>query len=159
MNWRDINRRYEAGVWAVPLVLFPSFLLSAAFGQPSCIEPIIEIVYAYTPVSFANVLLNLFGPFARPLALVGAIALIMPLGGLLGIGAPPLFDPKLHFREGLRWVSVTAAAIGFGIYLGSAAATSVSDVAAVLAGYFFHQCCSGHAPGAVLKPESQVVGK
>ncbi|MDQ6644650.1 MAG: molybdopterin-dependent oxidoreductase [Chloroflexota bacterium] len=137
MNWRDINRRYEAGVWAVPLALFPAFLLSAAFGQPSCIEPIIEIVYAYTPVSFANVVLNLFGPFARPLALVGAIALIMPLGGLLGIGAPPLSDPKLHFREGLRWVSVTAAAIGFGIWLGSAATTSVSAMTAVLAGILF----------------------
>jgi len=41
MNWRGINRRYEAGVWAVPLALFPSFLVSAAFGRPSCIEPII----------------------------------------------------------------------------------------------------------------------
>src|SRR5436305_14932711 len=98
MNWRNINRCYEAGVWAVPLALFPSFLLSAAFGQPSCIEPIIEIVYAYTPVSFANVVLNLFGSFARPLALVGAIALIMPVGGLLGICAPPLSDTKLHCR-------------------------------------------------------------
>jgi DMSO/TMAO reductase YedYZ molybdopterin-dependent catalytic subunit len=137
MNWPDINRRYEAGVWAVPLALFPAFLLSAAFGQPSCMEPMIEIIYAYTPVPFANMVLNLFGPFARPLALVGAIALIMPLAGLVGILAPPLFDSKPQFRKRLRWVSVAATAVGAGIWLGSAAMTPISAIAAVLAGVLF----------------------
>lgn len=137
MNWPDMNRRYEAGVWAVPLALFPAFLLSATFGQPSCIEPVIEIIYAYTPVPFANMMLNLFGPFARPLALVGAIALIMPLAGLVGILAPPLCDPKQHFRKRLRWIAVTATAVGAGIWLGSAAMTPISAIAAVLAGVLF----------------------
>lgn len=62
MDWKDIGRRYEAGVWAVPLALFPSFLLSALFGQPSSMEPIVEVVIAYTPISFANIVLNLLGP-------------------------------------------------------------------------------------------------
>ncbi len=44
MNWPEVNRRYGTGVWAVTLALFPSFVLSALFGQPSCIEPLIEFV-------------------------------------------------------------------------------------------------------------------
>ncbi len=137
MNWRGMNRRDETGVWAVPLALFPSFLLSAAFGQPSCIEPIIEIIIAYTPVSLADMVLNLLGPLARPLALVGAIAIIMPFGGLLSILAPPLSEPKPGWRARLRWLSVTAIAVAAGIWLGSAATTLISALAAVLAGTLF----------------------
>src|SRR2546425_1457232 len=137
MNWRGINRRYEAGVWAVPLALFPSFLVSAAFGQPSCIEPIMEIVIAYTPVSLADMVLNLLGPLARPLALVGAIALLMPCGGLLSILAPSLSQPKPGWRARLRWLSVTAIAVAAGIWLGSAATSLISTLAAVLAGVLF----------------------
>ena len=137
MNWHDVSRRYEAGVWAVPLALFPAFILSAAFGQPSCIELVVEFVIAYTPISLADSILRVTGPLARPLALLGAIALIMPLGGLLGIIAPPLSYPKPGFQQRIRWCSVMLAAFGAGIWLGSAAGTLVSALASVVAGVCF----------------------
>ena len=137
MKKRDSSQRYEAGVWAVPLALFPAFLLSAAFGQPSCIEPVIELIISYTPVALADVILQLTGPLARPLALVGAIALLMPLGGLLGMVAPPIGEPKPALRQHLRWLSVILAALGAGVWLGSVAATPLSAVAAILFGVLF----------------------
>lgn len=137
MNWRDVNRRYEAGVWAVPLALFPAFLLSAAFGQPSCIEPVIEIVIAYTPVSVADMVLNLLGSLARPLALIGAIAIIMIFGGLLGILAPSLSEPKPAWSQRLHWFLLTAVAVAAGICLSSAATTGIGALTAMLAGMLF----------------------
>ena len=137
MNKRDISRRYEAGVWAVPLALLPAFLLSAVFGQPSCIEPVIEFVISYTPVSLADVILSLTGPLARPLALVGAVALLMPLGGLVGMLAPPPFDPKQPFRQRVRWFTVFLIMFAAGIWLGSVAETPISALTAVLAGILF----------------------
>jgi DMSO/TMAO reductase YedYZ molybdopterin-dependent catalytic subunit len=138
VNWRDINRRYEAGVWAVPLALFPAFFCSAAFGQPSCIEPVVELIFAYTPVSFANVALNVLGSFARPLALIGAIALTLPLGGLLGMLAPAYFDPKPTRRQTqIRWATLTLAAIGASLWLGSAAPTPITAITAIIPGLLF----------------------
>ncbi len=137
MNWRDVNKRYEAGVWAVPLALFPSFLLSAAFGQPSCIEPVIELVISYTPVALADIILKLTGPLARPLAIIGAIALLMPLGGLLGMVAPALFSLKPTVSQYLRWLSITLTSLGAGIWLGSMAETPLSVVASIIAGALF----------------------
>ena len=138
MNWREINRRYEAGVWAVPLALLPAFLLSALFGQPSAIEPVVELFFVYTPLSLANLALNLLGPAARPLAIVGAIALMMMLGGLLAIAAPAIYEPKpFLLTNRLRWLSVTAAALGGGIVLAKAAATPISALAALLTSLLF----------------------
>ena len=138
MNWREINRRYEAGVWAVPLALLPAFLLSALFGQPSAIEPVVELFFVYTPLSLANLALNLLGPAARPLAIVGAIALMMMLGGLLAIAAPAIYEPKpFLLTNRLRWISVTATALGGGVVLAKAAATPISALAALLTSLFF----------------------
>jgi DMSO/TMAO reductase YedYZ molybdopterin-dependent catalytic subunit len=138
MNWREIKRRYDAGVWAVPLVLFPAFMLSALFGQPSALEPVVELFFVYTPLSLANLLLNLLGPVARPLALLGAIALLMLLGGLLGIATPPTLEQKPSLvTNRIRWLSVTAAALGGGVVLAKAAATPISALAAVLASLLF----------------------
>jgi DMSO/TMAO reductase YedYZ molybdopterin-dependent catalytic subunit len=138
MNWREINRRYEAGVWAVPLALLPAFLLSALFGQPSAIEPVVELLFVYTPISLSNLALNLLGPVARPLAIVGAIALMMLLGGLLAIAAPATDEPKpFLLTNRLRWLSVTAAALGGGIILAKAAATPIGALAALLTSLLF----------------------
>jgi DMSO/TMAO reductase YedYZ molybdopterin-dependent catalytic subunit len=138
MNWREINRRYEAGVWAVPLALFPGFVASALFGQPSAIEPVVELLFASTPISLANLVLNLLGPAARPLAIVGAIALLMLLGGLLAIAAPATYEPKpFLLTNRLRWLSVTAAAFGGGVVLAKAAATPISALAALLTSMLF----------------------
>ncbi len=137
MNWRCVSRRYEAGVWAIPLALIPSFLFSALFGQPSCTEPLIEFIIVHTPLAVANVLLNALGPAARPLALVGSIALLLPIGGLLGILAPSIDAPKPDPVHRVRWFAVAAFAIGAGIFLGSAAIATISTLSAVLAGMLF----------------------
>ncbi len=138
MNRQDAYRRYEAGVWAVPLALLPSFFFSAAFGQPSCVEPMIEVVIAHTPLGFAHFVLNTLGPLARPLALVGAVAIIMTLVGLFSILAPPIVDPKPSMlTRQLRWFSLTAGVIGAGIFLGHAASTPISAFSAIFAGVLF----------------------
>ncbi|HEY6407616.1 MAG TPA: molybdopterin-dependent oxidoreductase, partial [Ktedonobacteraceae bacterium] len=82
--------------------------------------------------------LNLLGPVARPLAIVGAIALMMMLGGLLAIAAPATYEPKpFLLTNRLRWLSVTAAAFGGGVVLAKAAATPISALAALLTSLLF----------------------
>lgn len=138
MNWSDAYRRYEAGVWATPLALLPSFLLSAIVGQPSCLEPLIELVIAHTPLSFAHFVLNILGPLARPLALVGAVALTMLLGGLLGVMSPPITAARSHtMSSSLRWLLVMMGVLGGGFWLAAAATTSMSAFAAIVAGCMF----------------------
>lgn len=138
MNWQDIYRRYEAGVWAVPLALLPSFLITAALGQPSCLEPLIELVITHTPLTVAHFILNLLGPFARPLALVGSVALIMPLFGLLSVVAPPILAVRPYpLLSKFRWLVLITGAIGSGLYLALVAEAQVSAFAAILAGVLF----------------------
>jgi DMSO/TMAO reductase YedYZ molybdopterin-dependent catalytic subunit len=138
MNWQATKRRYQAGLWAIPLALFPAFVFSALFGQPSAIEPLVELFFAYTPLPLANLLLNLLGPVARTLALLGAIALLMLAGGLLGLVAPSTFEQKAFARTNrFRWLSVTVATLGGGIVLAKAAGTPISSLAAVLASLLF----------------------
>src|SRR5579872_3051531 len=138
MNWQDIKRRYIVGAWAIPLALFPAFALSALFGQPSAIEPVVELFFVYTPLPLANLVLNVLGPVARPLALLGAIALLMLAGGLLGVAAPSTREQKsFPGTNRIRWLSVTAAALGGSIVLAKAADAPISALAAVLAGLLF----------------------
>ena len=138
MDWQDIYRRYEAGVWAVPLALLPSFAVSAVFGQPSCLEPLVDLVIARTPLAFAHVVLSLLGPLARPLALVGSVALIMPLFGLLSVVAPPMFVSRpCSLLNTLRWFILMAVVVCAGACLALPAETRVSAFAAILAGVVF----------------------
>jgi len=138
MNWQALKRRYIAGTWALPLALFPAFVLSALSGQPSAIEPLVELFFIYTPLPLANLLLTVLGPVARPLAMLGAIALLMLVGGLLGIVASSPFEQKpFPGPTPLRWLFVTGATLGGGVALAKAASTPISALAAILAGLLF----------------------
>ncbi len=138
MNWQDVYRRYEAGVWAVPLALLPSFVMSAVFGQPSCLEPLIDLVIAHTPLVFAHVVLSLLGPLARPLALLGSVALVMPFFGLLSVVAPPVFASRPYPPlNTLRWFMLIAIVVFASLCLAFLAETQVSGCAAMLAGVVF----------------------
>lgn len=59
-------------------------MAGAILQAPTALEPVAQAVMQWTPVSVANVLLQLLGPSASPLALLGALALFMAAGGLLG---------------------------------------------------------------------------
>ncbi len=134
-NWKDMYWRYEAGVWAVPLALLPSFLFSALAGQPSCLEPIIEVIIAHTPLTLANWILAILGPFARPLALIGAVAFCMPLLGLASIFAPPIADLRPRRRGWyLRWFMVLLIVLTASGYLATSATSTVNALSTVLAG-------------------------
>ncbi len=136
VNWQDVYRRYEAGVWAVPLALLPSFLLTAVFGQPSSLEPLIELVIAYTPLALAHLVLNVLGPLARPLALVGAIAVSMVCVGILSIITPPVLAQPQHPRVALRavrWLLFALVIVGLGISLARFATNLLSAFSAVCA--------------------------
>src|SRR5690348_14781638 len=138
MNWQDAYRRYEAGVWAVPLALLSSFVVSAASGQPSCLEPLINLVIAHTPLVFAHVVLSLLGPLARPLALIGSVALIMPLCGLLSLIAPPMFASRPYSPlNTLRWFLLIAVIVCASVWLALSADTQGSAFTAILAGAVF----------------------
>ena len=138
--------RYEQGIWAALLALVPAFLLAALAGVPSPLEPIAELLIRYTPVSLANALLNVFGGYARTLALLGAAALAMPVGGLLALLAPArdprcerveMYPPhvlRLPSRELLRWVLTVTAALLTVLPLALLAAYPTEAVSALLAG-------------------------
>jgi DMSO/TMAO reductase YedYZ molybdopterin-dependent catalytic subunit len=68
---------------AVALALASTVLAAVTTGD-SVLEPVAQVVMQLTPVSIANVLIQRLGVAARPLALMGALATLMALGGLLG---------------------------------------------------------------------------
>lgn len=137
MESRELGKRYETGVWAVPLALFPAFVFSAAFGQPSCVEPLVELIFAYTPLSLAHLFLNILGPVARPTALFGAVGLTLPVGGLLGLCAPPLLLSISSRQHVIRWLVVSVGVLGVGLILAGRATTLISAVSALLASVLF----------------------
>ncbi|MBF6589876.1 MAG: molybdopterin-dependent oxidoreductase [Ktedonobacterales bacterium] len=138
------RRRYEAGVWSVPLALAPSFLLAALLGVPTPLEPLVEAVMQLTPVALANVVLEALGNFARTAALLGAIAICLPVGGLMALAAPdsPIDAPDGQQSDSLalrraRWATVAALALGVSVPLALGSAYAWEAVSALLAGALF----------------------
>lgn len=138
--------RYERGIWAALLALVPAFSLAAILGVPSPLEPITELLVRVTPVSVANVLLNALGDFAHTLALVGAVALMMPAGGIIGLLAPDTPPPheqvNIHRSSVPRmigcdwwsWALVAAVALLAMLPLALLAAYPAEAASALLAG-------------------------
>lgn len=106
-TWSGARWRYECGVWAVPLALVPGFLIAAARGVPTPLEPLSEAIMLLTPVNVATVLLSALGNLAPTAGLLGAIALCLPLGGLLGLVAPlppaTALHPSTRTQPGAHW--------------------------------------------------------
>ncbi len=132
-SWSDLRARYTAGVWAAPLALLPGFLFSAALGLPSPLEPLAQFIMRLTPIAAANALLAFFGPLARPLALLGALAICLPFAGCCGMLAPGS-APRWRCA---RWALSGALALsGAGVLaLGADAAAGIWP--ALLAGVCF----------------------
>ena len=134
--------RYQTGVWAVPLALAPGFALAGLLGVPTPLEPLTEGVMQLTPVGLANVLLGALGGFARTAALLGAIAITLPIGGLLGlcVSDPSEDGDKEPSRESPRWIAwAPTATLSLWLAIALAAATpySAERVAALVCGLAF----------------------
>jgi lycopene cyclase domain-containing protein len=75
---------YRRGMLAALAVALASTAAAAALTRDSLLEPVAQLVMQLTPVPIASVLIQHLGVTARPLALMGALAVLMALGGLLG---------------------------------------------------------------------------
>lgn len=84
-GWR---RRGEAGVWATLLALAPAFLLAAVLGVPSPLEPVTQLIVRLTPVAISTALIGALGGLTRTFALLGALALTLPIGIGLALLVP-----------------------------------------------------------------------
>ena len=80
--------RFGSGAWAALLALLAGFIVAALAQVPPPIEPLTEAIMQATPVTIANALLTTLGSLAQPLGLIGGVALILPLAGLLALAAP-----------------------------------------------------------------------
>ncbi len=129
----NARKRYEAGVWAIPLALAPGFLLSALFSVPPPLEPLTEFVMQATPISIANVLLAALGSFARAAALLGAIAICLPIGGSIALLAPGTRGKG----SALRWGATVTLALLVAVLLAWAAAYTAEAGGSILAGLLF----------------------
>lgn len=96
----SLRRRFEQGGQAVPLALAPAFLLAALASVPTPLEPLAEAIMQRTPVSLVAALLSLLGGLSRTFALLGAIAVTLPVGGLLALLA--LLAPPSPCATGSR---------------------------------------------------------
>lgn len=62
-----------------------STIMAAVLAVPSALEPLAQAVMQWTPIPVANVLMQRLGPAARPLALLGALGILLVVGGGLGV--------------------------------------------------------------------------
>ncbi|MGH2442502.1 MAG: molybdopterin-dependent oxidoreductase [Chloroflexota bacterium] len=85
---RIVARRFTSGALAIILALVCSSLVAVVLRAPSPLEPAAGSIMDHTPISIAIPLLLRLGQLSRPLALLGAIAVSMLAGGLLGILYP-----------------------------------------------------------------------
>lgn len=132
--------RYSTGVLAVPLALIPAFAYAAVSAVPPPLEPLAEAIMQRTPVNLANALLDALGPFARPAALLGAVAACLPVGGLIGVAAPDATHSSaeaMRLEHRLRWLAVAALALLAALPLAVAAAYPLEAAAALLAALLF----------------------
>ncbi|HEX8995819.1 MAG TPA: molybdopterin-dependent oxidoreductase [Ktedonobacterales bacterium] len=105
--------RFGAGAWAALLALGGGFALAALAQVPPPLEPLTEAIMQATPVTIANALLTTLGPLAPPLGLIGAVALCLPIAGLIALAAPAT-DARIGARTDARrrgwWARWTLAA-------------------------------------------------
>ena len=75
---------YRWGMLGAIGIALASTIFAAVTTGNSLLEPIAQLVMQLTPVSAANVLIQRLGVAARPLALMGALAVFMAAGGMVG---------------------------------------------------------------------------
>ncbi len=111
--------RFGSGAWAALLALLAGFIVAALTQVPPPVEPLTEAVMQATPVTIANALLTTLGPLAPPLGLIGGVALILPLAGLLALAAPEEIAPPAGGLMGAlgRWLGCWALVVGLALAL------------------------------------------
>lgn len=131
--------RFGAGAWACLLALGGGFALAALAQVPPPLEPLTEAIMQATPVTLANALLTSLGELARPLALIGAAALCLPLAGLVALAAPPEQTPDAGRRGAwlARWALVAGLALALVAPLALLAVYPLAALAAWLVGALF----------------------
>ncbi len=82
MTARTAQRRGELAALSA---LVSSALLAGLVGAPPPLEPLAALIMEWTPVPVANALLDALGRLGKPLALWGAAALVLAIGGPLAI--------------------------------------------------------------------------
>ncbi len=138
--------RGTAGIWAILLAFALPFLLAGILAVPTPLEPLTEFIMQATPISLANVLIGALGPFAQTFALLGAIAVTLAIGGLLGLVAPPLgaarpqlasLSQAMRSTELRRRVATSAVAVLATLPLFFAASFRAAGILALLAGLLY----------------------
>lgn len=108
-----LSRGYRAGVIGAAVGGLLSTIVAAVFATDSVLEPLAQAVMQWTPIPIANVLMESLGPAARPLALLGALALLLVIGGLHGIATSAVaisLAEREHGREPYRTWTMGAVA-------------------------------------------------
>lgn len=130
--------RFGSGAWACLLALGGGFALAALAQVPPPLEPLTEAVMQATPVTIANALLTALGPLTAPLGLIGAVAVCLPLAGLVALAAPPTDAPTRRRDVWLaRWALTAALALALVAPLATLAAYPMEAFAAWLVGALF----------------------
>lgn len=142
-DWRPTRYprawRFGSGAWAIMLAQAVGFALAALAQVPPPLEPLTEAIMQATPVTLANTLLDALGSLARPLALIGAAALCLPIAGVVALASPSASAPTTgqHARWWARWGLVAALALGLVAPLALLAAYPQEALAAWLVGALF----------------------
>ncbi|HET9109654.1 MAG TPA: molybdopterin-dependent oxidoreductase [Ktedonobacterales bacterium] len=142
-RWRPMSFprawRFGSGAWAIMLAQAVGFALAALAQVPPPLEPLTEAIMQATPVTLANTLLDALGPLARPLALIGAAALCLPVAGLVALASPAAAAPTAGqpARWWARWALVAALALALMTPLALLAAYPQEALAAWLVGALF----------------------
>lgn len=148
-NWpAALAGGYRLGMLGAVAGAILSVLVAAALATDSVLEPLAQAVMQWTPVSVANVLLQRLGSAARPLALLGAQALLMVVGGALGAFAAACARrlPRLGAAAAtLALVASVVAAFARQAALWPALAYAVGQV--VLLGNVLRRAGSAYLPG------------
>ncbi|HEU0028417.1 MAG TPA: molybdopterin-dependent oxidoreductase [Ktedonobacterales bacterium] len=111
--------RFGSGAWAALLALLAGFAVAALARVPPPVEPLTEAVMQTTPVTIANALLTMLGPLAPSLGLIGAVAICLPLAGLVALAAPDELALPAGSLAGARgrWLGRWAVVAGLAVAL------------------------------------------
>lgn len=84
-TWSRALRGYQQGVVATVPAAVAASVVAALASWPSPLEATAEQIMEWTPIGLAEFLLFHAGQVSRPLALLGALAVCMLIGGVAGV--------------------------------------------------------------------------
>lgn len=96
-----IVRGYQGGLSASVLATVAASAAALIAGWPSPLEATAQWIMQWMPPGLANAILSLTGPYARPAALLGALAIAMLAGGVAGALATAFGEGTVSRATGL----------------------------------------------------------